>query len=71
MKHVVHPQKSLNAAEIKQFCTQDQAKILHSDVKDSLPGITNDFFLNKWNQNLKPAFGVWVIFVSYLNLFEL
>lgn len=44
MKHVVHPQKSLNAAEIKQFCTQDQAKILHSDVKDSLPVITNDFF---------------------------
>ncbi len=41
LKHSIHARKPSNVAEFKQFCKEEWTKFLHSDVKDSLPVITN------------------------------
>ncbi len=41
LKQSIHAQKPSNVAELKQFCKEEWAKFLHSDVKDSLPVIAN------------------------------
>lgn len=41
-KKVVQAQKLSNVTELKQFCKEEWS--LHSDVKDSLPLITNCLF---------------------------
>ncbi len=41
LKQSFHAWKPSNVAELKQFCKEEWAKFLHSDVKDSLPVIAN------------------------------
>ncbi len=41
LKQSFHARKPSNVAELKQFCKEEWAKFLHSDVKDSLPVIAN------------------------------
>ncbi len=41
LKQSFHAWKHANEAELKQLCKEEWPKFLHSDVKDSLPVITN------------------------------
>ncbi len=41
LKQTINAWKPSNVAELKQFCKEEWAKFLHSDVKDSLPVIAN------------------------------
>ncbi len=84
LKQSFHAWKHANEAELKQLCKEEWPKFLHSDVKDSLPVITNaglQLLLRRVAQPvitfmgqfifLCSALQVWTDFVPYMkSLFQ-